>query len=155
MKKQQRFLQLSDEHHGYLTTLLAKGTLKARIARRSSALLQLHQGLELKQIATTLGVVYQTVAVWRDKYFEGGLDFLEDQARPGRPPVFDGRQRAKITALACSDAPAGRAKWSLRLLADKAVELDLVESISHSKVEDILKKTSCNRISSKRGALAL
>lgn len=142
MKKQQRFLQLSDEHQRYLTTLLAKGTLKARIARRALALLQLHQGLELKHIAVTLGVVYQTVAVWRDKYFQSGLDFLTDKKRSGRPPVFDGRQRAKITALACSDAPEGRAGWSLRLLADKAIELELVETISYSKVGDILKKTS-------------
>lgn len=146
MKKQHQFLQLSDEDHRYLTTLLAKGSLNARIARRVSGLLHLHQGLELKQIAATLGVVYQTVAVWRDKYFENDLDFLTDQKRQGRPPVFDGEARAKITALACSEAPAGYARWSLRLLAEKAVELEFVESVSHSKVQDMLKKTFSNRI---------
>jgi transposase len=146
MKKQQRFLQLSDEDHRYLTTLLAKGTLNARIARRVSGLLQLHRGLELKQIAATLGVVYQSVAVWRDKYFENGLDCLNDKKRSGRPPIFDGEARAKITALACSDRPLGYGTWSLRLLAEKAVELEFVESVSHSKVQDILKKTFSNRI---------
>ena len=142
MRKQQQYLQLSNEHQSYLTNLFTKGTLNARVARRVSGLLQLHQGAELNKIATSLGVVYQTVAEWRDKYLENGLDFLTDQKRPGRPIKFDGEERAKITALACSETPAGRAKWTLQLLADKAVELKLVESISPSKVEEILKKTS-------------
>jgi transposase len=142
MRKQLRFLQLTEEHHRYLTTILAKGTLNARVARRASALLQLHQGLELNKIASNLGVAYQTVADWRDKYFDSKLDFLLDKARKGRPPVFDGTERARITALACSDAPEGQTRWSLRLLADKAVEMELVEQISYSKVREILKKTN-------------
>lgn len=146
MRKQLQFLQLSAEHHSYLTTILSKGTLNARVARRASALLQLHQGLELSKIAANLGVVYQTVADWRDKYFENGLDFLCDKPRAGRPHFFDGIERAKITALACSDAPSGHARWSLRLLADKAAELSLVERISASKVREILKKTNYSRI---------
>jgi len=142
MRKQQRYLQLSDEHHRYLTNLLTKGCLKARVARRVSALLQLHQGSDLNKIAAALGVVYQTVSDWRDKYFENGLDFLTDKKRTGRPPVFDGDLRAKVTALACSDTPAGRAHWTLRLLADKMVELEYCESISHQQVKQILKKTN-------------
>lgn len=142
MRKQRQYLQLTDEHHSYLTNLLTKGMLNARVARRVSGLLQLYQGAELNKIATSLGVVYQTVAEWRDKYYATGLDFLTDQKRPGRPLKFNGEERAKITALACSETPAGRAKWSLQLLADKAVELELVESISPSKVEEILKKMS-------------
>lgn len=141
MRKQQHYLQLSDEHLSYLTKFLAKGSLNARVARRVSALLWLHQGANLNKIADTLGVVYQTVADWRNKYFENGLEFLEDKKRPGRPNFFDGIDRARITSLACSDAPSGHAKWSLRLLADKAVELELVEQISYSKVREILKKT--------------
>lgn len=82
MRKQLRSLQLNDEHHSYLTNLLAKWTLNARVARRASALLQLHRGLELNKIADSLGVVYQTVAMWRDQYFESGLDFLSDKPRP-------------------------------------------------------------------------
>lgn len=146
MRKQRQYLQLSDEHHRFLTTFLAKGMLNARVARRVSALLQLHQGLDLNKIAASLGVVYQTVAEWRDKYFQNGLDFLTDKKRPGRPVKFDGEERAKITALACSQAPQGRGRWTLQLLADKAVELELVESISPSKVEEILKKTNLNHI---------
>lgn len=146
MKKQQRFLQLNEEHYNYLTAVLAKGSLNVRVARRASGVLQLNQGLNLNKIAETLGVAYQTVATWRNKYFESGLDFLQDKERAGRPIVFDGEQRAKITALACRETPAGRATWSLRLLADKAVELEFCERISPSKVRSMLKKTSCNRI---------
>lgn len=142
MRKQLRYLQLSEEHQSYLTNFLAKGTVNVRVVRRASALLQLHQGMDLNKIAASLGVVYQTIAAWRDKYFQSGLDFLHDQPRAGRPNFFDGIDRAKITSLACSDAPAGRAKWSLRLLADKAVELELVERISYCKVREILKKTN-------------
>lgn len=146
MKKQQQFLQLTTEHHSYLTKLLTKGSLNVRVSRRVSGLLQLNQGLNLNQIAKSLGVAYQTVADWRNKYFKSGLDFLQDQPRPGRPIVFDGEQRAKVTALACSDTPDGRAKWSLQLLADKAVELELVETISPSKVRELLKKTNSSHI---------
>ena len=142
MKKQQELLQLTAEHNSYLTNLMSKGSLNVRVARRISGLLQLNQGLNLNRIAESLGVAYQTVAVWRNKYRSNGLDFLRDKARSGRPIVFDGEQRAKVTALACSDTPDGRAKWSLQLLADKAVELKLVESISPSKVRDVLKKTN-------------
>jgi transposase len=145
MRKQRQYLQLNNEHHCYLTNLFTKGLLNARVARRVSALLQLHQGADLNKIAASLGVVYQTVADWRDKYFVNGLDFLIDKKRPGRPIKFNGEERAKITALACSDTPDGRAKWSLQLLADKAVELELVESISPSKVREMLKKTNLNR----------
>lgn len=142
MRKQKQYLRLSVEHHRFLTIFLAKGTLNARVARRASALLQLHQGGDLNKIAASLGVVYQTVANWRDKYFYNGLDFLTDKKRIGRPLVFDGEQRAKVTALACSETPDGRAKWSLRLLADKMVELDYCQTISHRQVQQILKKTS-------------
>ena len=151
--KKQHYLQLSEQQLGYLTTLLAKGSLNARVARRISALLQLHQKASLKTVAESLGVVYQTVAVWREKYLENGLEFLTDKQRTGRPIVFDGDLRAKITALACSETVPGYGKWSLRLLADKAVELQYCEDISYSKVRQILKKTNFSRISGKPGAL--
>ncbi|GAC1406545.1 MAG: hypothetical protein NVSMB56_20350 [Pyrinomonadaceae bacterium] len=144
MKKQH--LQLSQQHLSSLTTLLAKGSLNARVARRASALLQLQQGATLQLVAKSVGVVYQTVAEWRDKYLAHGLDFLADKARTGRPVVFDGVVRARITALACSETDTGHGIWSLRLLAEKAVELNYCERISYSKVGDILKKTHSSRI---------
>jgi transposase len=79
---------------------------------------------------------------WRNKYRKQGLRSLHDAPRSGRPIVIDGKQRAKITALACSQAPAGYARWSLRLLADKIVELGHCQSLSHTQVGNILKKTN-------------
>ena len=138
MKKQH--LKLNKQDHRYLTTLLSKGNLPARAARRVSALLLLHQGLTFTQVAETVGVVVQTVSGWRNKYLDSGLEFLTDKVKPGRPIEIDGDLRARITALACSTEPTGYARWSLRLLAEKVVELQMCESISHTQVGTILKK---------------
>jgi transposase len=89
-----------------------------------------------------LGVTYVTVANWRDNYHEVGLQCLHDKARSGRPIVITGKQRAQVTALACSKAPAGHARWGLRLLADKVVELGYCDSLSHTHAGNILKKTN-------------
>lgn len=135
-------LELSDTEISSLTSLISSGQLPAKLFRRATALLELSRGKSLVEVATTLSVTYQTVATWRDTYFERGLDALHDKARSGRPIRIDGKQRAKITALACSTPPEGRARWSLRLLADKAVELGYCEQVSHNAVREILKKTS-------------
>lgn len=86
-------------------------------------------------------------------YHEVGLSCLDDKHRSGRPPGISGEQRAKVTALACSQAPEGHAKWTLRMLADKLVELDICQNISHTHVGNILKKTSCSPIANAHGAL--
>jgi transposase len=135
-------VKLTDVDRDALTTLLAKGSLKARVFKRATALLELDRGKTLQDVATTLGVNYNTVAHWRDGYHEAGLKCLQDKPRSGRPLVIDGKKRAKITALACSKAPEGHARWGLRLLADKVVELGYCESISHTQVGHILKKTN-------------
>jgi hypothetical protein len=70
------------------------------------------------------------------------LDGLHDAPRSGRPIVIDGVQRAKITALACSDAPEGHDRWTLRLLAEKVVEHGFCDTISHTMVGNVLKKTT-------------
>ena len=144
MKKQHLKLNETDER--YLTDFLSKGQAKAKVIRRATALLQLNQGATLQLVAETLKEKHWTVSIWRNKYLEGGLDFLQDKERTGRPVEIDGEQRAKITALACSETPEGRAKWSLRLLADKIVELEFCEEISHTQVGKILKKTCFSRI---------
>lgn len=120
--------------------------LKARTYQRATALLELDRGQTMTAVSRTLGVSYPTVLSWRDKYITHGLTAsLYDQPRSGRPVVIDGKQRAKVTALACSTAPQGRARWTLRLLADKAVELGLCETLSHTQARRILKKTNSNR----------
>jgi len=140
MKKQH--VKLSKADRNYLESLLARGKLRARMFKRATALLELDRGKTLQAVAATLGVDYNTVAAWRDNYKEQGLKCLEDAPRSGRPIEIDGLQRAKITALACSDAPEGHARWNLRLLADKVIELGYCKSISHTQVGAILKKTS-------------
>jgi len=142
MKKQH--IILTDSNRTYLTNLIKKGSLPARTYKRALALLELDRGRTFTETATIVGVTKQTVSTWAGKYKQSGLEFLTDKPRPGRPLVIDGAARAKITALACSDAPEGYERWSLRLLADKAVELELVESISYMGVSRILKKTNSN-----------
>lgn len=134
-------LTLTDADTNALTTLVSAGRLPAKVFRRATALLELARGKSLVEVARTLNTTNQTVAAWRDNYHTRGLDGLQDQPRSGRPVVIDGNQRAKITALACSTPPPGHARWSLRLLADKAVELDYCEHVSHNAVKEILKKT--------------
>src|SRR5215470_12979892 len=138
MKKQHVKLRSKDRDH--LESLISKGKLAAKIFKRATGLLELDRGKTLTAVAETLGVSYVTVAAWRDGYKEKGLKCLEDAPRSGRPPEIDGKLRAKITALACSEAPDGHARWSLRLLADKVVELGYCHSISYVQVRKILKK---------------
>jgi len=144
MKKQHLKLNEADER--YLTEFISKGQARARVVRRAAALLQLNQGATLQAVAESLKAEHWTVSRWRNQYLKNGLDFMQDKPRSGRPVKIDGEQRAKITALACSDTPEGRAKWSLRLLADKIVELEFCENISHTQVGKILKKTNYSRI---------
>jgi len=135
-------ITLSDGDRLTLTGLLTHGTLSAKKFKRATALLELDRGKSLVEVAATLQVTYPTVSAWRAAYTTSGLACLDDAPRSGRPIEIDGTQRAKITALACSDAPIGHARWSLRLLADKAVEAGVVDHISHSLVGDVLKKTN-------------
>ena len=134
-------ITLSDADRSTLTGLLAAGTRSAKLFKRATALLELDRGKTLGEVATTLQTHYTTVASWRDRYNANGLVCLHDAPRSGRPIEVDGTARAKITALACSDAPQGHARWSLRLLAEKAVESNLCEHVSHTLVADVLKKT--------------
>jgi putative transposase len=135
-------ITLSDTDRSTLERLLSHGTLSARKFKRATALLELDRGKTLAAVAAILQANYNTVASWRDSYNGTGLACLNDAPRSGRPVEIDGQQRAKITALACSDAPEGHARWSLRLLAEKTVEAGFCDHISHTLVGDVLKKTS-------------
>jgi len=150
MKKKQH-VQLSNEDRAYLETLIGKGELTAKAYRRALALLELDRGQSYTAVSRTLKVSIVTLSKWATKYRETGIQVLHDQPRSGRPIEIDGVQRTKVTALACSDPPEGYAKWSLRLLADKVVELGYCEHISHTEVAMILKKTNSSLISSEPG----
>jgi len=135
-------ITLSDTDRSTLRDLLVRGTLSARKFKRATALLELDRGKTLGEVASILQTHYTTIASWRDRYTTTGLACLDDAPRSGRPLDIDGQQRAKITALACADAPVGHARWSLRLLAEKAVESNLCDHVSRTLVGDILKKTN-------------
>lgn len=137
---------LSDDERGSLTALHARGIAPARSLTRARVLDLLHQGQAPRQVAELLHLSVATIYNIKRRYQVGGLDHaLYDQPRSGKPPTIDGSARAQITALACSQAPEGYARWTLRLLADKAVELGFVEQISHTGVRQILKKTNSSR----------
>jgi putative transposase len=138
MSNQPFVLAPVDQKH--LAAITRRGRTQARTFQRASALLQLQAGHTLLQIAEALQVSRQSVARWRDRYLEAGLQALDEKPRSGRPLRIDGKQRARITALACSTPPQGRARWSLRLLADKAVELGYCTELSHTHARQILKK---------------
>lgn len=135
-----RHVELSPTERSELEALLRKGQLKAREFKRATGLLELDRGKTIQAISETLGVARLTVRNWRHRYQQEGLAMLKDKPRSGRPIEIDGGQRAKVTALACSEAPTGHERWTLRLLADKAIELNYCEHISHTQVGQILQK---------------
>ena len=142
---QTKHFQLSPADRLYLMTLTTKGQLPARVFKRATALLELHRGQTLRAISKSLQSSYQSIANWRDNYRSAGLQSLQDKPRSGRPIVIDGKERASITALACSTPPQGHARWTLRMLADRAVELGHCDSLSHTQARRILKKTNFSR----------
>lgn len=144
MRKQH--LTLSQADRSFLLNILNKGSLKARVYKRATALLKLDRGQTMSAVSQTLGVSYPSVLAWRDTYLSDGLSSaLHDKPRSGRPVVIDGKRRAKVTALACSTPPQGHARWTLRMLADRAVELGHCDSLSHTQARRILKKTNFSR----------
>jgi Fe2+ transport system protein B len=100
------------------------------------------------RISKALGVSVGQMEHLRKRLVEEGLDAClarKTQERPSVESKFDGEKEAKLIALACSEAPAGRERWSLRLLADRAVVLQIVESTSHETVRQVLSKTRSSR----------
>jgi transposase len=94
----------------------------------------------------SLGVCARTVAATRERFVEEGIQgALNEKPRSGRPREFTGREEAKLTLIACSEPPEGRDRWSVRLLADKLVEMEVVDSISRESVRKYLKKGISSR----------
>src|SRR3954447_7302909 len=129
-----------------LISLLHRSDLKSKVFKRVTALLELNKGKSIEEVRKVLGLSYPTVAKLIDHDQQNGLACLKDKKQPGRPAFIDGKQRAMITALACSEAPEGHGRWTLRLLADRVVELGYCDTISHEYVGQILKKTKFSHI---------
>lgn len=153
MPRKRQIIQLSETEQSSLTTILAKKETSAREQTRARVLDLLARTEHPEMIAKLLKVGIATVYNIQKRFLEEGFQAaLSDKPRSGKPSTIKVEERARITALACSDAPSGYARWSLRLLADKAVELGYVERISHMEVGRILKKTLSGRINKSNGA---
>lgn len=132
---------LSNEEVNQLQKMLTKGKHSVRSLKRGEVLLALHQGSTPSAVAQLVGVSPAVVYNIRNRFLAEGLTVaLSEKPRPGQPSKFDKAAQAHLTALACSQAPDGRSRWTLRLLADRLVELRLVESISHQAIGEQLKK---------------
>jgi transposase len=104
--------------------------------------------------AEALGVTSRTIEHLKKRFVEEGLEAALERKpleKPRREVVFDGAFEARLIALACSDAPAGYQRWTVRLLADKAIELEFAPSVSHMTVQRVLKKTNLSLILANTG----
>lgn len=141
---------LEKEERQSLDQLLSKGKADVRRLKHAQILLMADESKggrvwSVSRIADAVGCGTATVERVRRRFVEEGLEMALSPYRSPRRvyrPKLDGEQEARLITLACSQPPEGRARWTLRLLADAMVELDLVESLSHETVRQTLKKTS-------------
>lgn len=146
-KKHKYNVNLTREERSELLKLTLKGEIGVRKLNRVKVLLLADESHEKgkrtdQEIGEQLDIGHATVSRIRRRYVEKGWEVaIEEKARSGRPLEISGEVRAQITALACSATPEGYGRWSLRLLADKVVELEFVDNISHNTIGEILKKT--------------
>ena len=136
---------LTTENRQELERLIRSGESSARTQTRARILLLTDESQKKKkgaeEIASVLMCSLPTITNIRKKFVEGGVEnALNDKARPGAIPKITGEVEAQLTLLACSAPPEGRARWTLQLLADRLVELKLVDSISDVAVMKRLKK---------------
>jgi transposase len=158
--KKKFLVELSEQEREYLHKLISSGSAPARKLNRARILLKADvgkhaqsQALSDRQIAQMLETSIATVQRARERFYEGGLQTALERSKPVRVyrRSLEGRAEAHLIALACSEPPPGRNRWSLRLLADKAVELGIVEKVSHETVRKTLKKTNSSLTSSSSG----
>ena len=151
-------IRLTDEQRRALQALVRTGTQPAHARRRAQILLRADaDGPDAwpdERVAEALGICRMTVSRVRQQFAAEGLDATLHKKRPaGRQyRKLDGAQEARLIALACSPPPAGQARWTMKLLADKLVELEVVESIDPATVWRTLKKTTSSRGSSSSGS---
>lgn len=137
-------LKLLSKDRATIKELLSKGSLKSRTLKRTLVLQELDKGHTYVHVQKIVGLTLKSIRSIANRYRERGLDCLYDAPRPGRPIEITVEQEDQITLLACEEAPAGYSQWSLRLLADKVVELGYCDEISHSQIRGILKKRKLN-----------
>jgi transposase len=142
-------IRLTPDQRQELEGMVRAGHASARTLTRARILLLTDRSQDSrrtdKEVASALLCSVSTVRAVRRRFHQEGLQAaLYDKPRPGAVPKVTGDVEAKLVMLACSEPPEGHARWTLRLLADKMVELEYIESISHVTVGDHLKKTNCD-----------
>lgn len=150
---------LTEQERKELEALTRRGKTHARRFVHARALLLCDAGpagpaWNVADTAEALGVTTRTIEHLKKRFVEDGLEAaLERKPRekPSREVTFDGAFEARLIALACSGAPEGYQRWTVRLLADKIVELNFAESVSHMTVQRVLKKTNLSLISANTG----
>jgi len=141
---------LTPEERNYLENIIKRGKHSAQKFNHARALLLCDTSdgrvtPTVASVAETVDISCRTIEHLKKRFVEEGMESALTRKPASRPPReirFDGAFEAKLIALACSDAPEGRSRWTVRLLAEKAVELQITESISKTSVDRILKKTS-------------
>lgn len=139
-------IELAEEERSELEQMIRTGNTTARTNTRARILLLSDRSQDQKrmdqEVADAVLCSQATVANVRRRFLADGLTAaLKDKPWPGAKPKFTGEVEARLTMLACSDPPDGAARWTLRLLAERMIELEYVESISHVTVRELLKKT--------------
>jgi transposase len=150
---------LTKEERKELETMTRRGKTHARRFIHARALLLCDASVDgpawnVVDVAIALGVTSRAIEHLKKRFVEDGLEAALDRKPREKPPrevMFDGAFEARLIALACSDAPEGHRRWTVRLLADKVVELKFAESVSHMTVQRVLKKTNLSLTSANTG----
>ncbi len=150
---------LTQEERKELETMTRRGKTHARKFIHARALLLCDAGADgpawnVADVAKALGVTSRAIEHLKKRFVEDGFEAALERKPSEKPPrdvIFDGAFEARLITLACSDAPEGHRRWTVRLLADKAVELRFAESVSHMTVQRVLKKTNLSLTSASTG----
>ena len=135
-------VELTDEQRSELLSLVNKGEHNACVIKRANTLRLSEEGKTAPEIAEDLPTSQQTVYNIRKRLVQEGLDSaVYDKPRPGAKPKFRPEQEAHVIAVACSEPPDGRERWTVRLLTQKVVELGIIDEVSRETVRRTLKKT--------------
>lgn len=146
-------VDLTDEERTELKKLVHTGKARARRLYRARVLLLADEGVTDVEIARVLHLGKSTIERTRMRFVEGGVErALTDRPRPGKARLLNGKQEAFLVALACSDPPEGRVRWTMQLLADRLITLHVVDSITDETVRRLLKKTTSSPGRRKNGA---
>jgi transposase len=138
-------LSLNETERTEAQKFVRQGKANARTLTRAWILLKLADGWDEAKVAETFAVTQTTVKNVANRFVEGGLDLvLHDKVQQRRRQALTGQQAAHLIAITCSPAPDGHDHWTVRLLAQKAVELGVVRSISPNTIHELLKKTNSN-----------